>query len=441
MTLVDVRPILRSSLAPDLWPLTAIRTDTDLWVGGVSLKKIAVDYDTPCYVFDETDIRQRCRDLHAAFGEGAVSFTAQAMSCQRVLRWIAEEGLGVNVCSAGELAAAHAAGFDGARVMLSGPKTPDDLQAALAYPVGRIIIESPSEIRRLAAYTHHTRQVLLRVSLGSGIGSASGTAVSQGAERFGLSFAHGELDKAVSALAGQPHLQLLGLDVSLGSQVTRFHRYERALQQLVDLLGHLNRWYGLHLAEINLGGGFAVAYRDGDRGFDIDAFARRCGDVLRVECDRHDVAVPRLTVTPGRAVVARAGVALYRLLEVRRDPDGHQHVAIDGGFADNPRPALYGARYTPMLIGRTAGAADQPTTIIGRYGEPGDIIARNVPLPADLRPGDLIAVADCGAYHHTMASNYGLVPRPPVIGVRDGATQLLVRPETIADLMARDVDA
>lgn len=441
MTLADVlpssRPSLPPRLAPDVWPHTAVRTGSDLVVGGVPLSEVAGRHGTPCYVFDEADVRERCRGLQTAFGEDAVGYTARAMASRRVLRWIAEEGLGVNVCSEGELAVAHAAGFDGARTMLSGPKTPGDLRAALARPIGRVVVESPSEIRRLAAFTRGPQQVLLRVALGTGDDDAA-VPLGRGDERFGLTFADGELDKAVMAIIGQPHLALVGLDCHIGSQVTRFQGYERALRQLVDLLAHLNSWYSLDLGELNLAGGFAVAYLAGDRGFAIDAFARRCAGLMRVESDRQGIPVPRLTVTPGRAVVARAGVALYRLLEVRRRPDGHQLVAIDGGLADNPRPALYGARYTPTLIGRLATASERPTTVVGRYGEPGDVLARDVPLPGDLRAGDLIAVADCGAYHQTMASNYGLVPRPPTVGVRDGVSDLLVRPETVADLLARD---
>ena len=407
MTLVDVLPSLRASspprLTPDVWPCTASRTKTDLWIGGVSVTEIAEQHCTPCYVFDEIDVRHRCQDLRAAFGSVAVSYAAQAMNSPRVLRWIAQEGLGINVSSAGEIAAAQAAGFDGARMTLSGPKTPTDLRAALDSAIGRIVVESPSEIRRLAAYANHPQQVLLRVSLGARASDGTGRPADSGVERLGLSPANGELDNAITALAGQPHLQLVGLDYHIGSQVARFERYEHALRQLVDLLSQLNGWHGLDLGEINLGGGLTV-HPDGYRRLAVDAFA-----------------TPRVTATAGRAVVARAGIALYRLLSVRRDPDGHQLVAIDGGLADNSRRAPYGDIYTPILIGRAATAHEAPTTIISRYGEPGDVIARNVPLPGDLRPGDLIAVADCGAYHYAMASNYGLVPRPPVVGVRDGA--------------------
>jgi diaminopimelate decarboxylase len=445
MTLVDVLPSLRTSLPPrlaaDLWPYTARRVGAEVYVGGVALSALARAYGTPCYVVDEQDVRRRCREYRAAFGEGAVAYAARALACRQVLRWVAEEGLGLSVCSAGELAVARAVGFPAERLILHGDaKTPTDLHAALNYRVGRVVIESVSEIPRLAAEASRRQKVLLRVLLGSGSVAATGIPVAPDDERFGLSVADGELDEAVRRVIGQPSLELVGLDYFLGCQVARFGGYEYALRHLVQVAAHLSHRFGLRVGELNLGGGFAVPYRDGDGGFAVEAFATRCPGVLRVECERHGIALPRLTATPGRAVVARAGVALYRVLAVKRDAAGHQLVAIDGGLSDNPRPALYGARYTPTLVGRLGGVPDRPTTVVGRHGEAGDVIARDVALPGDLRPGDLLAIADCGAYHHTMASNYNLVPRPPVLGVRDGSTQVLVRRETIDDILARDLD-
>jgi diaminopimelate decarboxylase len=390
---------------------------------------------------DEQDVRQRCRDYGAAFGADAVFYAARALACRRVVRWVAEEGLGLSVCSAGELAVARAVGFPAERLMLHGDaKTPTDLHAALDYRVGRVVIESLSEIPRLAAEAKGRQSVLLRVLLGPASPSGTGIPAGPDEERFGLSAARGELDEAVTRITGQPSLELVGLDYFLGSQVARFGGYEYALRHLVEVLAHLSRRFGLHLGQVNLGGGFAVPYRDGDGGFAVEAFAARCPGVLRVECERHGIPTPRLTATPGRALVARAGIALYRVLAVKRDTAGHQLVAIDGGLSDNPRPALYGARYTMILVGRLPDVADRPTTVVGRHGEAGDVIARDVPLPGDLHPGDLLAVADCGAYHHAMASNYNVVPRPPTLGVRDGVASVLVRRETIDDILARDLD-
>lgn len=445
MTLADMLPSLRSSLPHrldgGLWPSTAVWVGANLTVGRVALTDLARRHVTPSYVLDEQDVRLRCRQYRGAFGDSAVAYAARALACGAVLRWIAEEGLGMSVCSAGELAVAAAAGFPADRVILHGDaKTPADLHAALDYRVGRVVISSMSEIPRLAAEVRGRQRVLLRVLAPHGPASAGDVPAPPDVERFGLSTGDGELGEAVGRVLGQHGLDLVGLDFFLGSQVARFGGYEAVLRRLVETLAHVRDRYGVVLGELNLGGGFAVPYRDGDGDFPVDVFATRCRRVLQVECDRHSLPLPSLTVTPGRAVVARAGVALYRVLAVRHDPGGHHLVAIDGGLSDNPRPALYGARYTPALIGRTGDLPDVPTTVVGRHGEAGDIVARDTPLPGDLRPGDLLAVADCGAYQHAMASNYTMLPRPPLIAARDGTARVLVRRESIEEVLARDID-
>ncbi|GAA5198712.1 diaminopimelate decarboxylase [Rugosimonospora acidiphila] len=444
--MVDVLPSLRTSLPqrlePDLWPYTARRVGPELYVGEVSLSALAQRYGTPCYVLDEKDVRRRCGEYRAAFGEGAVSYAARAFTSGRLVRWMAEEGLGLSVCSAGELAVARGVGFPAERLTMHGDaKTPVDLRAATECRVGRVVVTSLQEISRLATEGRGRRQkVLLRVLLGPAMPGATGLPAAPDEERFGLSAGTEELDEAVRRVTAQPGLELVGLDYFLGSQAARFGGYEQALRRMLAVMADLSHRFGCTLSELNLGGGFAVPYRYGEDGFAVEAFASRWPGVVRVECERLGIPMPRLTATPGRALVARAGVALYRVLGIRHDTAGHQLVAVDGGLSDNPRPALYGARYTPALIGRYPTVADRPTTVVGRHGESGDVIARDVPLPGDLHPGDLLAVADCGAYHHSMASNYNLVTRPPVVSVRDGQTRVMIRRETIDDLLARDPD-
>ncbi|MFD0745401.1 diaminopimelate decarboxylase family protein [Phytohabitans flavus] len=237
-------------------------------------------------------------------------------------------------------------------------------------------------------------------------------------------------------IADQPALDLAGLDFYLGSQVARFGGYERAIDQLVAVAARS----GLPLREINLGGGHAVPGTEAEAEFALQAFAARVRTMLQISSQRYGVPVPRLVVTPGRAIVARAGVALYRVLAVRRDPDGHQLVAVDGGLSDNPRPAMYGARYTAALVGRVSRDSTRPTTVVGRHDEASDVIVRDAGLPGDLRPGDLLAVPGSGAYHLPLASNYNLVPRPPLVAVHEGQSKLLVRRETIDDILLRDLD-
>jgi diaminopimelate decarboxylase len=433
MTLAEVLPSLRSSLPHrldcGLWPATAARVGADVTVGGVALAELARRHGTPSYVLDEQDVRLRCRQYRAAFGDGAVVYAARALACGTVFGWVGRRTGG------GRRGRLPRRPRDPARRRQGTA----DLHAALDYRVGRVLLTSLSEIPRLAAEVRGRQKVLLRALVPAGPAGTGDVPAPPEGERFGLSTAHGELDEAVGRVLRQRGLELVGLDSFLGSQVARFGGYESVLRRLVETLAHVCDRYGVVLTELNLGGGFAVPYRDRDGEFRVEVFAARCRRVLRVECDRHSLPLPRLTVTPGRALVARAGVALYRVLAVRRDPDGHQLVAIDGGLSDNPRPALYGARYTPMLIGRTGDLPDVPSTVVGRHGEAGDVVARDVPLPADLRPGDLLAVADCGAYQHAMASNYTMLPRAPLIAVGDGTARELARRETIEEVLARDI--
>lgn len=445
MTLTDILPSLRASLPPrldpEIWPLTTHRCGGgDIEIGGIPLNDLAEQHGTPTYLLDEADVRARCCLYGAAFGAGNVVYAAKALTCRGLLRWIGEEGMGLEVYSAGQLAVAASVGFPAGRIVLHGDaKTPRDLRAALSYGVGRIVIESPCEVARLAALSGGRRQrVLLRVlPTHLDFPDAAGLSAAADADRFGVT--SDELDETVARIAAQPCLELAGLDICLGSQVSRFGGYERALSQLVALTAELRERHDVPLEELNIGGGHAVAYTHGEPEFAVDAFADRIHKVLTLVCERHKIPQPRLLVTPGRAIVARAGVALYRVLAVRRDADGHQLAAVDGGLSDNPRPALYGARYTAALVGRI-GAATIPTTVIGRHDEAGDILVRDASLPADLRPGDLLAVPGCGAYHLPLASNYNLVTRPPLVAVHTGQSRLLLRAETVDDLLARDLD-
>ncbi|MFI6761875.1 diaminopimelate decarboxylase [Micromonospora sp. NPDC050417] len=449
MTLAELIPSLRTSLPAHLsgqvWPSMAHRDDHgEISVGEVHLGELAEEFGTPTYVLDEADVRQRCREYATAFGPGNVVYAAKALTCRGVLRWIAEEGLSLGVHSAGQLATAAAVGFPADRIVLQGDaKSPTDLAAALKYGVGTIVIESSSEIPRLAALLTRRQRVLLRVLPDWDTGRVDTMSMLPAApvtDRFGVPAAGTSLDEMVRRIIDQPMLELVGLDFFLGSQTSRFGGYERAISHLVATMAALAQRHGTQLSEINIGGGHAVPGTDADGQFALDAFASRARKVLRVACDEHNLPVPRLGVAPGRAIVARAGVALYRVLAVRRDPDGHQLVAVDGGLSDNPRPALYGARYTAVLLGRLSRAQEQRTTVVGRHDESGDVLVQDAPLPGDLRAGDLLAIPCSGAYQISLASNYNLVPRPPLVAVHAGRAQVLVRGETVEDVLARDLD-
>jgi diaminopimelate decarboxylase len=445
VTLPELLPSLRSSLSPhldaDIWPVTARAGERgEILVGGVALSRIAEEFGTPTYVLDEADLRQRCRDYRAAFPEAEVAYASKALLCLAVAGWVEEEGLSLDVCSAGEIAVAAAAGFPARRMVLHGnAKTPQDLRAALDYRVGRIVIDSTGEIAQLAANARRRQRVLLRVTPGVDADTHASLTTATEDQKFGLSLSSGAAADAARRVLRQRKLNLVGVHCHLGSQITRFGGYEQALRRLVAFLAWLRDEHHTTLSEVDLGGGHAVPYVTGNDGFAVDAFAARIRRVLHVECDRHHLPVPRITIEPGRAVVARAGVTLYRVIAVKRTASGQRLVAVDGGMSDNLRPALYGAHYTARLVGRPLTADHEPTHVVGRHCEAGDVIARDVPLPVDTHPGDLLAVPCTGAYHHSLASNYNLVGRPPIIAVRDSTARVLIRRETTEDLLARDI--
>jgi diaminopimelate decarboxylase len=444
MTLPDLIPSLRSSLLPPLpvevWPSTVRRHERgEIRVGGVGLTDIAKQFGTPTYVLDESDVRMRCRAYLAAFGAGAVAYSAKALLCRAVARWIAEEGLGLYVSSAGELAVASAAGVPADRLVLHGvAKTPEDLRAAFQHRVGRIVVESLSEVPRLAAEAPRGQRLVLRVQISAERRGTPAGSNWPDERRFGLRIDIGEATDAARRIVAQPGLKLVGLDCSLGTQISRFNLYERGIKQLVDFLGELRHLHGVVVDEINLGGGHAVPHTGEEAGFALEAFAMRVRGALALYCDRQNLPVPRLTVSPGRAIIARAGVTLYRAVAVTRIDETRQLVAVDGGMSDSPATAIYGCRQSAALVGRIPQATSRRTLVVGRHHEAGDVVAGEVDLPGDVHPGDLLAVPCTGAYHLSLASNYHLVTRPPLVAVRDGDVRTLLGRETVEALLARD---
>lgn len=412
MTLSDTLPTLAHSLHP--------APDPRLWPGidDRRLEWIAATFGTPTYVLDETEVRRQCRRFREVLGGFRVAFASKALSCKAVVRWVGEEGLWLDVCSAGELAVARAAGFSDERILFHGnAKTPEDLKAA--HGAGRIVVDSVDELDRIT-----DAKVLLRVLPGIAADTHPALATGDTGQKFGLG--EGELRRALDVLGGRPDLELVGLHCHIGSQIRHVATYEQAARRMVGLIARLGR----PVRELDLGGGFGVAYTSAEAEFDLVGYAERVKRAVRYECGVHRVPEPQLVVEPGRAIVAKAGVTLYRVTSVK-----HPFVAVDGGMSDNARPALYGARYQPRLL-RTGPTARM--VLVGRHCEAGDVIAE-VDLPRDVHPGDVVAVPVTGAYHHSLASNYNQVCRPALVGVRDGTTRVLVRAETEEDLLRRDV--
>ncbi|GHE61736.1 diaminopimelate decarboxylase [Streptomyces spiralis] len=435
-------PTAANSADLSVWPASATEPPRgDLAVGGVPLAELADRFGTPVYVLDEAEVRDRCRTYRDAFPDAEVLYAAKAFLCRAMAHWMDEEGLGLDVCSAGELELAVTTGFPPEHIVLHGnAKSPRDLGAALRLGVGRIVIDSPSEIARLAAAVgpHGHQKVMVRVVPGVSAGGHDKIRTGTDDQKFGLSISDGYAQHAIARVLDQPQLELTGLHCHLGSQITSVKPYLVAVRRMVGLMARLHEQYGLVLPELDLGGGHGIAYRPGEKALDLTALARRVRTELADACATAGLPVPRLIIEPGRAIVGPAGIALYRVLSVKRTGET-VFVAVDGGMSDNPRPALYGVRYAPRLVGRHSGADRARATVVGRHCEAGDVLATDVELPADTHPGDLLAVPVAGAYHLSMASGYNLVGRPPVVAVRNGLARLLVRRESLEDIRSRDV--
>ncbi|MGW1771123.1 diaminopimelate decarboxylase [Streptomyces sp. NPDC002104] len=425
-----------------VWPSSAAPLPRGgLAVGGVSLREIADRFGTPAYVLDEAEVRGRCRAYRAAFPDADVLYAAKAFLSRAMLRWVREEGLGLDVCSAGELELAVTSGFPADRIVLHGnAKSPRDLEAALRLGVGRIVIDSPSETARIAAAVGASGRQKVMVRVVPGVSAGGHDKIRTGTEdqQFGLSLTDGGARHAVARVLGQHQLELTGLHCHIGSQITEVKPYLVALRRMIGLMARIRDTHGLVLPELDLGGGHGIAYRPGEPALDLGTLARRLRTDLVDGCAAAGLPVPRLAVEPGRAVVGPAGIALYRVLAVKHTR-AKVFVAVDGGMSDNPRPALYGVRYAPRLVGRPSTAEPRTATVVGRHCEAGDVLASGVPLPGDVRPGDLLAVPVSGAYQLSMASGYNLVGRPAVVAVHEGAARLLVRRETLEDYRSRDM--
>ncbi|MFD9792218.1 diaminopimelate decarboxylase [Streptomyces sp. NPDC059070] len=435
--------LVRSLDSPAVWPASAVSAPGgDVSVAGVSLAELAERHGTPVYVLDETEVRARARAWRRALPDADVVYAAKAFLCRAVVDWVAEEGLGLDVCSAGELELAATRGFPPERIVLHGnAKSPRDLRTGLRLGVGRIVIDSDCEIARIAAQVPPTappQKVLVRVLPGIEAGAHPKIRTGTEGQKFGLSLAGGDAEDAVLRVLGQPRLSLAGLHCHLGSQIASTEPYARAVRTMVAFLARLRDRHGVTLPELDLGGGFAAAYLPGDTAPQPEAYGRRITAELARACAEFGYPAPRLTVEPGRAVAAPAGVALYRVLAVKRTGE-RVFVAVDGGMSDNPRPALYGARYTVRMVGRATAAPMRTATVVGRHCEAGDVLAQDVELPQDVRPGDILAVPASSAYQVSMASGYNMTGRPPVVAVADGRSRLLLRRETFEDQRARDV--
>ena len=433
-----------NALLPQLWPATVHRgPDGALTAGGISVRDIAGGYGTPAYVLDEQDFRQRCRSFRDAFTGAEVFYAGKAFLCKAVARIIAEEGLSLDVCTGGELAAALAAGMPAERIGLHGNnKSVSELARALDAGIGRIVVDSFDEIERLSTLARERGSrpgVFVRVTVGVEAHTHEYIATAHEDQKFGFSLAGGAALAAVDRILAEDVLELRGLHSHIGSQIFDTSAFELSARRVLGLAAQIGARHGVPLPELDLGGGFGIAYTTQDDPSTPGDLAKNLFKIVEDECGQVALPVPRLSIEPGRAIVGPAMFTLYEVGTVK-DVDGiRTYVSVDGGMSDNIRTALYDANYSATLASRASGAPPLLARVVGKHCEAGDVVVKDEFLPADVRPGDLVAVPGTGAYCRSMASNYNHVPRPPVVAVRDGRARVLVRRETEADLLALDV--
>jgi diaminopimelate decarboxylase len=378
-----------------------------------------------------------------------VYYAAKAFLTTTVARWMHEEGLGIDVATGGELAVALRAGIPGDRLLLHGNnKSTAEIAAAVEARVGRIVLDSMEDIARVAAAAAHAgvvQSVLVRVTVGVEAHTHEYIATAHEDQKFGLSLASGAAEEAVRRIAQLPSLGLVGLHSHIGSQIFDASGFEVSAARVIDLARRVWDEQGVVIEEINLGGGMGIAYVGDDDPIEVSEMAAQIGRIVSKECEAAGIPVPRLAFEPGRAIVGPAGITVYEVGTVKPVPIGHgavrTYVSVDGGMSDNIRTALYDADYTVVLASRMSAAPPVLCRVVGKHCESGDVVVRDAWLPADLAPGDLLAVAATGAYCRAMASTYNYLPRPGVIGVRQATETVLLRRETLDDILALDPGA
>jgi len=440
-----------NALPAAVWSTNASRASSgELTVAGVAASDLAREFGTPLYVVDEEDARGRARAIRESFDREfarigstvKVYYAGKAFLSVDIARWMNEAGLNIDVCSGGELAVALAAGVDAARLGLHGNnKSLREIDRAVGVGIGAIVLDSPIEIERVAeAAARHGRIQPVRLRVNSGVHASTHEylATAREDQKFGIPLP--EVSDLVAVIRSHPSLQFLGLHSHIGSQIFGTDGFAEAARRLFDV--HAELLATGPVPELNLGGGFGIAYTSVDETFPINELAASFADIVSAAAARLGVPVPILAIEPGRYIIGNAGHTLYEVGTIKDVlVDGtavRKYVSVDGGMSDNIRPALYAADYSARLANRSSTAEPALVRVAGKHCESGDIVVLAEYLPADVTPGDLLAVPATGAYCWSMASNYNYLGRPPVVAVRDGAARVLVRGETEEDLLRRD---
>ena len=431
-----------------LFPLTAeVNRQGHLVIGGCDAVDLAKEFGTPLYLFDESTLRLKCREFRDGFSkyypDTLVVYAAKAFLNRALALILKEEGLGLDVVSGGELSIGESVDFPLDTVYFHGNnKTPEELNLALNFRVGRIVVDNFHELEsldKLAEKRGIRQDILLRLTPGVDPHTHRHTTTGTIESKFGFPLATGQAEEAVNRAAATSNLNLLGFHFHLGSPVPEIQPYQLAMELVLRFAREMSQKFEFNLSEFDIGGGFAVPYTLDSRVPTIAGYARTISDKLNSLILELGLSRPRLIVEPGRAIVGQAGVALYKVGAIKEIPDIKEYVCVDGGMSDNIRPALYGAKYEALVANKALETGrKRVVTIAGKLCESGDILIKDVSL-ASVHPGDIIAIPVCGAYCLPMSSNYNATPRPVIVMVNEGRARLIRRRETYQDLMSLDL--
>lgn len=436
-----------------IWSANASFIGGELSLAGIPASQLAKEFGTPTFFLDEAAFRARAiswRDgLAAEFGDkaGHVYYASKAFTCIALAHWISEIGIGIDVCTGGELAVALAGGVDPSMIELHGNnKSLTEIDRAVSIGINTIVLDSLYEIERVAAAaTKHGKRQAVLIRLTPGIEAHTHESISTAHEdvKFGFSISSGAAWSAVEKIAQLPQLELRGVHCHIGSQIFGTEAFEIAADRLLELMAKYRDAFGAELPELDLGGGYGIAYLDGEETVEPSDVLPTIGRAVREACTKYSLALPTVSIEPGRNIVGPTMFTLYEVGTVKDvildDGSIRKYVSVDGGMSDNARTALYDAEYSAVIAQRSSSAPKVLSRLVGKHCETGDIIIRDIELPSDVIPGDFIATPATGAYGRSMASNYNHMPRPPVVAVIDGAARIIVRRETEADLLALDV--
>lgn len=424
-----------------------VNSQGNLTIGGVDTVALAKKYGTPLYVMDEDMIRRDCKIFQKSMdeyyeGKGLVCYASKAFSCKEIYRVMQSENMGIDVVSGGELYTALQAGFDVSKACFHGNnKTVEELNMAIEYRVGRIVVDNIYEmetLNKIAEAHHTTAPILLRIKPGVDAHTHNFIRTGQIDSKFGFALETGEAYEAVEKAISYPNLELRGIHCHIGSQILDTQGFTAAAEVMMEFIEKLKKELGFETQDLNLGGGFGICYTEADDPLPYDAYMEAVAKVINGFCESHDVKRPFILIEPGRSIAAPAGITLYTVGGKKIIPNIRTYVSIDGGMCDNPRYILYQSAYDALVANKANEPKTETVTIAGKCCESGDLIGENMPIqPCEV--GDTIAVCATGAYNYSMSSNYNRLQKPAVVFVKEGTDRIVVRRETLDDLIRNDI--